>query len=526
MLGNLAKEHQNMASGGWNVKHTRKRRRITSHTIKHRIKKRRNKKTKEKVEEVRSNRAQHELNTTWSHNYMDSSSPKLPYTRTIDYINTEDIGETSKIESRRHAIDEVNHKPIKRKHGHDCSGIDSQVKRDSVKKRKKISKDCSKENKSLDSRDQERSTNQEENKKHRYKKVKSRHKERSQCETIKRQLKQAKKSLSNNAEYETFIVDNNLIHYVWKPSKELQEKLGFRKGKWTKEEESILKENMDRFLCNNNIDYTETLLSAWHWNTQEERRNWREFADSTGFYQEICKGLKRSLKAVVSKTVHMFDEKNYLGTFSKEEDERLLKLVAIHGRKWSKISVMMGRNYTALSDRYIIIKDKLSCINGSWHEDEIFRLMNAVRKITNTENGEAVYCGIPWAKVSSIVKTRNSYKCRKKWLNDICWKDSHFGMPAESWNQENDVELISRIYESQVTEECDIDWLALYDCFEKARSPAWLRAKFCLFKRKHCKSIDLENTQFEEVIDYLYNVATVDIQNKLIQSKEKKSAKE
>lgn len=304
-----------------------------------------------------------------------------------------------------------------------------------------------------------------------------------------------------------------LVRHLWIRGEARIKRYGLKSGKWSKKEEKILKDNLERYLQCNNIEDPRKLLFAHH--EAADKRQWKELAKATGFYRELSKGLNRSLFCVYRKALRTFDDKNYVGKYSEEEDKELLKLVALHGRNWSKIGGMMSRSNLSVLHRYEAIKDKPN--HGPWSEEETQRLKEAVRKLTKTKDGEEVYGGICWTSVASIVKTRNSSMCRVKWLERLCWKDcSLSNIASKKWTSENDVDLITRIYESKATDENDIDWLSLSEEFEMARSPTWLIQKFATIKRKYCKCVDLQNTDFEELIDYLYNVVATDLQNKIL----------
>jgi hypothetical protein len=304
--------------------------------------------------------------------------------------------------------------------------------------------------------------------------------------------------------------DINPIHYEWIPSEEIKEKFKLRQGKWTKTEEKILKENMERYLSANSIDDPSKLIFAYLHNSETvEGQIWKEFARTTNFYRELGRGLNRSLFFVYRKVLRSFDQGNYLGKFSEFEDRELQKLVALHGRKWEKIGRMMERSGMAVCHRF----DWITGERGTWKDSEIDLLREAVREVTNTVDGEEVFTNINWSAVASIVKTRNRLQCRKKWLLNICWKDCKLST-LKKWGAEEDLQLIRKVYESSVTEICDIDWHNLQKDFEMARSPEWLQMKFKVILKKYCKSIDFDNTDFEDVIDYLYNVKSKELQDR------------
>ncbi|XP_020912432.1 cyclin-D-binding Myb-like transcription factor 1 [Exaiptasia diaphana] len=304
-----------------------------------------------------------------------------------------------------------------------------------------------------------------------------------------------------------------LIRHLWVCDGARTKRYGLKSGKWSKKEEKILKENLERYLECHNIEDPRKLIFARH--QAAEKRKWKELVKVTGLYKELAKGLNRTLLSVYRKALRTFDENNYVGKYSEAEDRDLLKLVALHGRKWTIIGGIMGRSNLSVQHRYEYIRDKPN--HGPWSEEETNLLKQAVRKLTKTKQGDEVYEGICWTSVASIVKTRNNNMCREKWLERLCWKDCSLNnVVSKKWSSKNDVDLITRIYESKATDETDIDWASLCEEFEMARSPAWLTQKFTTVKRKYCQSVDLQNTDFEELIGYLYNVVATDLQNKIL----------
>lgn len=326
--------------------------------------------------------------------------------------------------------------------------------------------------------------------------------------------REAKKNMLNKDELNNFIIGNDLIHYNWHPSKEFLNCL--KKGKWSREEESLLRNNVETFAKEHDIDDPTNLVFFSSLSTKEEIKKWRKFKRHTGFYQEIAKDICRAMPNIYMKFLTMFNRTSNSGQFTKDEDRKLADLYARHGRKWSRIAREMGRTLCSVNHRYYKCLDSDSGIKGHWKQEEIDRLKSAVRQLTNTNKGEEVLTGIKWRKVAKIVKTRNGLMCRQKWLNDVCWKDSYpLSETVNSWNREKDVELITKIYESCIKEECEIDWLALHEDIELSRSPGWLHQKFSILKKRHCTSIDVINSDFEDIIDSLYKALANDIHNSL-----------
>ncbi|KAK2565961.1 Cyclin-D-binding Myb-like transcription factor 1 [Acropora cervicornis] len=82
-----------------------------------------------------------------------------------------------------------------------------------------------------------------------------------------------------------------------------------------------------------------------------------------------------------------------------------------------------------------------------------------VHRVTDTpEGGSVPFKGFSWQAVADIVKTRNSYQCRSQWLYRLCFREDTI-KSGKRWSAEDDRKLITRLYTSGVTEECDVDWM-------------------------------------------------------------------
>jgi hypothetical protein len=51
-----------------------------------------------------------------------------------------------------------------------------------------------------------------------------------------------------------------------------------------------------------------------------------------------------------------FDTRNYKGKWTQEEEERLADLVDQHGRKWTKISKIIGRTPENVRDKFDLLE--------------------------------------------------------------------------------------------------------------------------------------------------------------------------
>ena len=95
--------------------------------------------------------------------------------------------------------------------------------------------------------------------------------------------------------------------------------------------------------------------------------------------------------------------------WSKEEDEKLLKLVISHnGKKWKEIASNF-HNKTPLQcfSRYKRIRPGI--FKGTWKKEEDNLILSLIE----------IY-GTSWSKISKIIKTRNGKQIRDRYLNVLC----------------------------------------------------------------------------------------------------------
>ncbi|NXR06598.1 DMTF1 factor, partial [Semnornis frantzii] len=130
----------------------------------------------------------------------------------------------------------------------------------------------------------------------------------------------------------------------------------------------------------------------------------------------------------------------------------LFRLRVKHGNDWATIGAALGRSASSVKDRCRLMKD--TCNTGEWTEKEEKRLAEVVHELTSTEPGDIVTQGVSWAAVAERVGTRSEKQCRSKWLNYLNWKQSG----GTEWTKEDEINLILRIAELEVSDENDINW--------------------------------------------------------------------
>ncbi|XP_062990366.1 cyclin-D-binding Myb-like transcription factor 1 isoform X2 [Elgaria multicarinata webbii] len=261
------------------------------------------------------------------------------------------------------------------------------------------------------------------------------------------------------------------VSQAWFTTKEDKDSLTnkghkWKQGMWSKEEIDILMSNIERYLKARGIkDATEIIFEM----SKDERKD---------FYRTIAWGLNRPLFAVYRRVLRMYDDRNHVGKYTPDEIEKLKELRIKHGNDWATIGAALGRSASSVKDRCRLMKD--TCNTGKWTEEEEKRLAEVVHELTSTEPGDIVTQGVSWAAVAERVGTRSEKQCRSKWLNYLNWKQSG----GTEWTKEDEINLILRIAELEVSDENDINWDLLAEGWTSVRSPQWLRSKWWTIKRQ------------------------------------------
>jgi hypothetical protein len=206
-----------------------------------------------------------------------------------------------------------------------------------------------------------------------------------------------------------------------------------RAGKWTKEEDSTLKDAVEKHYGTDWTAISElvpcrTKTQCWHrWNGVLDRKSEKKTA-----------------------------RKGKLWT--KEEDSTLKDAVDKHnGKDWAAISALVpGRTKQQCTSRWYCAlnskSDETIARAGKWTKEEDSTLKDAVEK----HNGE------DWANISACVSGRSKRQCRNRWHNELRFSKgalttAHVG----KWTKEEDSTLKDAVEKHNGEDWADISALVL-----------------------------------------------------------------
>ena len=99
------------------------------------------------------------------------------------------------------------------------------------------------------------------------------------------------------------------------------------------------------------------------------------------------------------------------GKWSKDEDDKLVKAVAVLGRQWAKVAHHVpGRTEMQVRERYVNHLDPQVESNQPFTDEELSLVRREVPKHTNTQTGR-----VSWAKVARMLPSRTDRQVKKAW---------------------------------------------------------------------------------------------------------------
>ncbi|XP_018421254.1 PREDICTED: transcription termination factor 1 [Nanorana parkeri] len=221
----------------------------------------------------------------------------------------------------------------------------------------------------------------------------------------------------------------DLVNYELHRIKDAKAKgIKFLTGRFESTEDELIKKNVEEFLKIGGLESGEILFHSYRF--PDKKRTVEQLKKKYHFRQRIAKGLARTVLEVNGRGAKLYDLSGNKGRFTKQEVEKLQKLMGVHGNQWTTVAPLVGRSSASVQSKASQIK--LEVTGGKWNIDEVNRLLEAVKTFImsllkrkkmlkqqpHTVPKEMLFTGIPWRQIAEKVQTRNWTHCKSKW-NDI-----------------------------------------------------------------------------------------------------------
>ncbi|XP_056314650.1 transcription termination factor 1-like [Danio aesculapii] len=288
--------------------------------------------------------------------------------------------------------------------------------------------------------------------------------------------------------------------------------IAMKQGRFSEAENERLRQNVSNILALTKVKDAARLFYPKLFPREEGKlaKVKRKF----GFYRKIAEGIARPCQVVYSRGQKMFDHRHYKGSFTEEEDRKLLKYYKRYGPKWQKIAEKIGRSPFSLRKRYPqISSDKRK---GPWTTEEVQRLLKAVRehvvsvlksanpnkKKPKRVSREILYENLPWTTIAENVETRCYRQCREKWMCILSVRMSSGTKFRGKTCVLAKIRLIKAMYEMQVEDLTDLDWGSLTAAFGNV-PPTYVQKMW--YKMKNSLVPDWNTRSFKDNMSFLHN---------------------
>ncbi|XP_056314657.1 transcription termination factor 1-like [Danio aesculapii] len=303
---------------------------------------------------------------------------------------------------------------------------------------------------------------------------------------------------------------NKMIRYDLPRFKEFRKQgIALRHGRFSEAENKRLRQNVSDFLALTQVNDAIRLFHPKRFPNKAKKL--AKLKRKYRFFERIAEGIPRPCHDVFTRGTKIYDDKNYKGNFTEEEEKSLLKYHRRYGKHWQKISVKTDRSSYSLEKRF----SHLSKIKGPWTTKEVQRLLRAVRdhvvsvlKSANPKkkrpkrvSREILYQKLPWTTIAKQVKTRCWTKCRDKWMSILATRMSSGITFKGRMAQEAKIRLIKAMYEMHVEDVVDVDWEDLTAVFGDV-PPAYAQLRWRHLKARYVP--DWKNKCFGEIVSFLY----------------------
>ncbi|CAL8343730.1 unnamed protein product [Lota lota] len=300
-----------------------------------------------------------------------------------------------------------------------------------------------------------------------------------------------------------------------------QKGIQLRWGRFLKQENLKIQENVANFLAVTGIATGNQLFYPERYKDQME--NIKSLRVAHNFMERIAEDIPRPCFKVYTRGKKIFDDLNYMGRFTKEENLKLQKLQQIHGNDWRTISHGMERSSFSVQKRFSMI----TTATGAWSQEEVDMLVEAMKLHLEKLAGEnqpgsddgadagsgpgqlwltkrQLYHKLPWKSISEKVTGRSWVQCREKWFSILKPK-----IATQKKVQRGGVKsvlpkitLINTLYAMDLEDAAEIDWEQVANCLGNVTPHTAQKLFNCLKITKVPHSSVLS---FCDLIDFLHD---------------------
>ncbi|XP_071042853.1 cyclin-D-binding Myb-like transcription factor 1 [Parasteatoda tepidariorum] len=258
------------------------------------------------------------------------------------------------------------------------------------------------------------------------------------------------------------------IHYSSTDFESLKSKgVVIRSGRWSKEEENLLRRNFKDFQSRFGV-YDALLLLGIGGRLPPYKykfENFKKFLRVKHFYVRLGKDInERTLHSIYEKARDVFNPFKKSKDCTSSDVASIILLQKRYGCKWTLIGQKLKINSV---DCYkIYMQNKMPCLKGKWSKTEVIQLISAIKSVENGSDLSTVNLKrISWDKVSELVPTRNSDQCRLEWMNNQ--SKIYKRISYQKWNKSHSAKLIILLKNKfKYFEEYLINWTEVYNYFK------------------------------------------------------------
>ncbi|KAF9925360.1 RNA polymerase I enhancer binding protein [Linnemannia zychae] len=216
------------------------------------------------------------------------------------------------------------------------------------------------------------------------------------------------------------VTSDNPLHTKWLMATALKDKgISYKTGTFSSHEDELIRETIKNYVARNNMP--EDAIQRWFENGNGRGRF--EKNDLKALWVEIAVRLQnRPLLNIYLHVRRMYHPQNNIGTWSKEDDQKLIMLHALHKGQWTTIGTELGRMADSCRDRYRNhLKDQSTMLTGPWqpHEDE--QLLTIMQDLALQQGKINILDSSPmWTLISERMHgTRTRHQCRHRYSQTL-----------------------------------------------------------------------------------------------------------